>query len=76
MRNLQSIQDERRQYESLREAAERTGISERTLRRRISEGKLPAYHVGSRIIRVVAADVDRLMVPIPTVVTTWPRRSA
>lgn len=56
-----------RQFESLSEAAERTGISVRTLRRRIAEGRLPAYRSGPRIIRIDSADVDRLMVKIPTV---------
>lgn len=55
-----------RQFESLGTAAERTGMSVRTLRRRIAEGRLPAYRTGPRIIRVDPEDVDRLMVKIPT----------
>lgn len=55
-----------RHYESLAAAAERTGVSIRTLRRRIAEGRLPAYRSGPRLIRVDPADVDRLMVQIPT----------
>ncbi|WP_188835717.1 helix-turn-helix domain-containing protein [Flexivirga endophytica] len=57
----------RRQYESLAEAAERTGLSTRTLRRRIAAGQLPAYHSGPRVLRVDPADVDRLMHLVPTV---------
>ncbi|WP_131103816.1 helix-turn-helix domain-containing protein [Ornithinimicrobium sufpigmenti] len=57
----------RRQFESLAEAAERTGLSTYTLRRRIAEGRLPAYRSGSRIIRVDPQDVDRLLTRIPTV---------
>ncbi|MCM3555904.1 helix-turn-helix domain-containing protein [Janibacter melonis] len=56
-----------RRFETLAAAAERTGFSVRTLRRRISEGQLPAYRSGPRSIRVDPADVDRLMVRIPTV---------
>lgn len=56
----------RRQYESLADAAERTGLSIRTLRRRISAGQLPAYRSGPRVLRVDPADVDRLMVLVPT----------
>ena len=41
----------RREYESLASAAERTGLSTRTLRRRIAEGVLPVYRCG-RILRV------------------------
>lgn len=50
----------------LREAAEWYGISERTLRRRIAEGRLPAYRVGPRSIRVAAEDVEALATRIPT----------
>ncbi|WP_238146586.1 helix-turn-helix domain-containing protein [Ornithinimicrobium murale] len=57
----------RRQFESLADAAERTGLSTYTLRRRIAEGRLPAYRSGPRIIRVDPADVDGLLTRIPTV---------
>ncbi|MFC6706491.1 helix-turn-helix transcriptional regulator [Flexivirga alba] len=56
----------RRQFETLADAAERTGLSIRTLRRRIAAGQLPAYRSGPRVLRVDPADVDRLMVLIPT----------
>ena len=55
----------RRSYESLTQAANRTGISTKTLRRRIACGQLPAYRTG-RLIRLDSEDVDRLMVRIPT----------
>jgi len=58
----------RREFESLASAAERTGLSIRTLRRRIANGDLTAYRNGTRIIRVDPHDVDHLMVRIPT---TW-----
>ncbi|WP_131103413.1 helix-turn-helix domain-containing protein [Ornithinimicrobium sufpigmenti] len=57
----------RLQFESLTQAARRTGLSTRTLRRRIAEGRLPAYRVGQRVLRVNPEDVDRLMVRVPTV---------
>lgn len=57
----------RRQFESLADAAEPTGLSIRTLRRRIAAGQLPAYRTGPRVLRVDPADVDRLMVLVPTV---------
>ena len=55
----------RREFESLTAAAERTGISVKTLRRRISDGRLVAYRGGPRLIRVDPADVDRMLVQIP-----------
>ena len=56
----------RREFESLSSAAERTGLSIRTLRRRIASGDLAAYRSGPRVIRVDPDDVDRMMVRMPT----------
>lgn len=56
----------RRQFESLSQAAERIGLSTRTLRRRIAAGDLTAYRNGPRVIRLDPDDVDRLMIRIPT----------
>ena len=53
----------RRSYESLAEAAQRTGMSTRTLRRHIAGGKLTAYRCG-RLIRLDPQDVDRMMVRV------------
>jgi excisionase family DNA binding protein len=60
-------QQPRRRFESLSQAAERTGLSVRTLRRRIAAGDLTAYRNGPRVIRLDPDDVDRLMVRIPAV---------
>ncbi|GGL33308.1 excisionase family DNA-binding protein [Phycicoccus endophyticus] len=54
----------RRSYESLSQAAERTGISTKTLRRRIADGALTAYRCG-RLIRLDPDDVDRILVKVP-----------
>lgn len=54
----------RRSYESLADAAQRTGISTRTLRRYIADGKLIAYRCG-RLIRLDPNDMDRIMVRVP-----------
>lgn len=51
---------------TLKEAADWYGVSERTLRRRIAEGKLRAYRVGPRTIRVSVEDLDALAVRIPS----------
>lgn len=53
-------------YESLAQAAERTSVSVKTLRRRIAAGKLRAYRYGPQVIRVDPNDVDLLMRPIRT----------
>ncbi|MGB8385196.1 MAG: helix-turn-helix domain-containing protein [Dermatophilaceae bacterium] len=53
----------RRTYESLAEAAERTHVSVRTLRRWIAQGRLNAYRAGPRLLRINPDDVDAMMRP-------------
>lgn len=55
------------EYISLREAARIYGVSVDSLRRRISEGVLPAVKSGYRLIRVRITDLDRVFRPMPTV---------
>ena len=55
---------EQQRYESLAQAAQRTGLSTRTLRRRIAAGLLPAFVSGRRTIRLKVEDVDRMMKPV------------
>ncbi len=49
---------------SLQEAALIYGISVDTLRRRIATGVLPASRIGTRLIRVRIADLERVCRPI------------
>lgn len=51
-------------YLGVSRAAEMLGISERTLRRWITEGKVPAYRVADHSIRVTQADVMKLVEPM------------
>ncbi|MDI6910483.1 helix-turn-helix domain-containing protein [Nocardioides sp.] len=48
-------------------AAEYAGTCTKTLRRRIADGSLPGYRLGSRVIMVDLDDVDALFQQIPTV---------
>ncbi len=54
-------------YLSLEAAADVTGLSVRTVRRRISDGSLPAYRFGPRKIRVRLEDLHALGRRVPTV---------
>jgi excisionase family DNA binding protein len=55
------------QLVSLPEAARLLGgCSERTVRRWISEGRLRAYRIGPRFIRLDLAEVEAMLSPIPT----------
>lgn len=49
---------------TLHEAAERVGVSTRTLRRYIADGRLTAYRIGPRIIRVDPADLEQIQRPM------------
>jgi excisionase family DNA binding protein len=50
---------------SLADAAERVGVTTRTLRRWIAAGTLPASRVGPRLVRVNLDDLEALLRPIP-----------
>jgi excisionase family DNA binding protein len=46
------------------EGAEILGVNCRTIRRYIAAGKLPAYRVGPRLIKIDAADPQSLLQPV------------
>lgn len=54
------------EYVSVAAAAERVDIDERTVRRWIEKGKLPAYRIGPgkrRLVRIATADLEALIEP-------------
>lgn len=53
------------EYLTVAQAAEIFGTSERTVRRLIAAGSLPAYRIGPRAVRVLADDVRNHATPIP-----------
>ncbi len=57
-------QDSTRRRVPMKAAAIEAGVSVCTLRRWIAEGRLPAYRVGPRLIRVDLADLDALARPV------------
>ena len=56
----------RRDLVSPHEAAARLNISPRTVRRYIAAGRLNAYRVGPRLLKVDLAELDAMLRPIPT----------
>lgn len=54
------------QLATLADVAARFGVSQRTVRRRIAEGKITAYRFGPTLIRVDPDEVASLLTPIPT----------
>lgn len=57
----------RRAYATVSQAATYLGIGQRTVRRMVSEGKITAYRVGPRLVRVDLDEIDRTLRQIPTV---------
>jgi excisionase family DNA binding protein len=49
----------------LKTTSEQYGVSERTLRRYIAQGKITGYRLGPRMIRVDLDEVEQLLKPIP-----------
>lgn len=48
---------------SVNEAAERYGVSSRTLRRWIASRRLPAQKFGPKLLRIRKADLDEMLKP-------------
>jgi excisionase family DNA binding protein len=54
-----------RRFVSVGTAADYCDVTPKTVRRWITEGRLPAYRVGNRLIKVDLADLDALARRIP-----------
>jgi excisionase family DNA binding protein len=58
------------EYLTIKEAAARFKVCEKTLRRRISTGDLRALHSGRRLIRISSGDLENLFEAIPSATLT------
>lgn len=47
------------------EAADKLDVCPRTIRRYVADGRLTAYRLGPRLIRIDASELDRLLREIP-----------
>lgn len=63
-----------RRLASINHAADYAAVSTKTIRRRIADGSLTGYRMGSRIIRVDLDELDSLLREIPT--TDGPENAA
>jgi len=59
-----------RRYLTLSDAAEWLSLDEKTLRRWISQGRLTAYRVGPKLLRLDAAEVENMICVVPTAGTS------
>lgn len=51
------------------DARDRLNITDKTLRRYVATGKIPAYRMGGRLLRFKPEDIDALMEPVPAAST-------
>ncbi|MCQ4360642.1 excisionase family DNA-binding protein [Mycobacterium gordonae] len=52
-----------RKYGKISEAAEYLGVTDRTIRQMIADGRLTGYRSGSRLVRVDLNEIDSAMKP-------------
>jgi excisionase family DNA binding protein len=52
-----------RRYAKLKDAAEYLGVTDRTVRTMIADGRLTGYRSGTRIVRVDLDEIDAAMKP-------------
>ena len=52
---------------SQQQVAAEFGISDRTVRRMIADGRIPAHRLGPRLVRIRSTDALAAVTPIPTV---------
>lgn len=52
-----------RRYATLFEAAEYLGVTDRTVRKMIADGRITGYRSGTRLVRVDLNDIDAAMQP-------------
>nr|ABP46369.1 DNA binding domain, excisionase family [Mycolicibacterium gilvum PYR-GCK] len=53
----------RRRYAKLTEAADYLGVTDRTIRQMIADGRLTGYRSGKRLVRVDLNEIDDAMQP-------------
>ncbi len=58
-----SVQSSRRRYASIKESAEYLGVTDRTIRQMIADGRLTGYRNGGRLIRLDLNEIDASMRP-------------
>ena len=60
---LSSVNGNGRRYAKLSEAADYIGVTDRTIRQMIADGRLTGYRSGSRLVRVDLNELDAAMTP-------------
>lgn len=61
-------------FVTVSEAAKALGVSVPTIKRWLKNGRIPAYHLGPRFIRIRRADLTRVLTPVREEVIPMPER--
>lgn len=67
MARSKAAQTTPRQWITIQQAADRLGVTPKTIRNFIARGGLHGYRIGAHMIRVRSSEVDALLRPIPAV---------
>ena len=59
-----------KRFASVQIGSQYSGLSEKTLPRYISDGRLTGYRLGARLLRIDLNELDQLFKPIPTAGST------
>lgn len=52
-----------RAYVTIKEAAEYLGVTDRTIRQMLADGRLRGYRSGQRLVRLRIAEIDAALTP-------------
>ena len=58
--------NQRRHLVGINQASDYADVSTKTLRRWIAAGRIPAYRVGPRLLKIDLNELDAMLRPIPT----------
>jgi excisionase family DNA binding protein len=58
------VKETRRAYVGIPEAATYVDVAPKTVRALIASGKLPAFRLGNRVLKVKLADLDGVLTPV------------
>lgn len=63
---MTALRPAQRRFYSLEQSATYLDVTVKTVRRWIAEGRLPAYRLGDRLLKVDIADLDAFARRVPT----------
>jgi excisionase family DNA binding protein len=65
-RATRRAKEHKRGYVGITEAATYLDVTQKTIRKLIAAGDLPAYRLGTHVLKVKIADLDAVLKPVPS----------